>query len=53
LKVFAADEGGVFKSKKEKEQADEIKDDSKTTEEVPIDKREAETVEVNIITSQS
>ncbi|XP_067949184.1 doublecortin domain-containing protein 2-like isoform X2 [Watersipora subatra] len=39
------DEGGVFKAKGKKQKANEVKEDKNTREEVPIDKRKAETVE--------
>ena len=43
---YFTDEGGVFKSKAKKQKASEVREDRKVREEVPIDKRKAEEVEV-------
>ena len=43
---YLTDEGGVFKSKAKKQKASEVREDRKVREEVPIDKRKAEEVEV-------
>ena len=43
---YLIDEGGVFKSKAKKQKASEVREDRKVREEVPIDKRKAEEVEV-------
>ena len=46
--LFIIDDGGVFKAKGRKQKANEVKDDKKVKEEVPIDKRKARTVDVSV-----
>lgn len=43
------DEGGVFKSKAKKQKASEVKEEKGVKEELPIDKRKAEEVEVHLL----